>query len=95
MRCVPIISHLVSHSKQTGKKLKAGVVTGRMSKSGLFERGPGLSHLPRTVHHNSVQSLDRVGRRVDMRDDSAEILFQILPREAIVRGSSMRRNSAL
>ena len=30
----------------------------------------------RSVQFSSVQSLDRLGRRGDMRDDSAEILFQ-------------------
>ena len=41
---------------------------------------------------SSVQSLDRLGRRGDTRDDSAEILFQSFLREAIVSNSGMGRN---
>ena len=37
----------------------------------------------------SVQSLDRLGRRGDMWDDSAEILFQSFLQEALVSSSSM------
>ena len=40
----------------------------------------------------SVQSLDWFGRRGDMTDDSAEILFQSFLREAIVSSSGMGRD---
>ena len=40
-----------------------------------------------------LQSCDRLGRRGDMTNDSAEILFQsFLPREAIVSSSGMNRD---
>ena len=35
---------------------------------------------------SSVQSLDRLGRRVDMRDDSAEIFLKSFPQQAIMQG---------
>ena len=38
------------------------------------------------------QSLDRLGRRGDMRDDSAEILFQSFLQEAIVNCSDTGRD---
>ena len=41
---------------------------------------------------SSVQSLDRFGRRGDMRDDSAEILFQSFLQEALVSRSGMGRD---
>ena len=41
---------------------------------------------------SSVQSLDRLGRREDMRDDSAEILFQSFLREALVSSFSVGRD---
>ena len=41
---------------------------------------------------SSVQSLDRLGRRGDTRDDSAEILFQSFLREAIVSHFGMSRD---
>ena len=37
----------------------------------------------------SVQSFDRLGRRVDMRDNSAQILFQSFLQEALVSISGM------
>ena len=40
----------------------------------------------------SVQSLDRLGRREDMRDDSADILFQSFLQEALVSSSGMARD---
>ena len=39
------------------------------------------------VQFSSVQSSDRLGRRGDMRDDSAEILFQSVLHEALVSSS--------
>ena len=44
------------------------------------------------VQFSSVQSLDRFGRRGDMRDDSAEILFQSFLQEALVSSSGMGRD---
>ena len=41
---------------------------------------------------SSVQSRDRLGRRGDMRDDSAEILFQSFLQEALVSSSGMGRD---
>ena len=41
---------------------------------------------------SSFQSIDRSGRRGDMRDDSAEILFQSFLREALVSSSGMGRS---
>ena len=38
---------------------------------------------------SSVQSLDRLGLRGDMRDDSAEILFWSFPQEALMSSSGM------
>ena len=35
-----------------------------------------------SVQFSSVQFLDRLGRREDMTDDSAEILLQLSPRKA-------------
>ena len=40
----------------------------------------------------SPQSLHRLGRQGDMRDDSAEILFQSFLREAVVSSSGMNRD---
>ena len=44
------------------------------------------------VQLSSLQSLDRLDRRVDMRDDSAEILFQSFLHEALVNRSGMGRD---
>ena len=41
--------------------------------------------------YQSNQSLDRLGHRGDMRDDSAEILFQCFLQEALVSSSGMGR----
>ena len=41
---------------------------------------------------SSFQSLDRLGRRGDVRDDSAEIFFQPFRKEAIVSSSGMGRD---
>ena len=41
----------------------------------------------------SVQSLDRSGRQGDVRDDSAEILFQSSLQEAVVGSSRMGRDA--
>ena len=41
---------------------------------------------------SSVQSLDQLGRRGDMRDDSVEILFQSFLQEALVSSSGMGRD---
>ena len=41
---------------------------------------------------SSVQSLDRLGRLVDMRDDSAEILSQSFLQEAPESSSGMGRD---
>ena len=46
------------------------------------------------VQFCSVQSLDRLGRRGDMRDDSAEIFFQSFLHEAIVISSGITPKSA-
>ena len=45
-----------------------------------------------TFHGSSVKSLDRLGRRRDTRDDSAEIIFQSFLREALVSSSGMGRD---
>ena len=45
-----------------------------------------------TIMFSSVQSLDRLDRRGDIRDDSAEILFQSFLQEVIVSSSSMGRD---
>ena len=45
-----------------------------------------------SVQFSSVQSFDRLGRRGDMRDDSAEILFQSFLQEALVSSSGMGRD---
>ena len=47
---------------------------------------------PGSVQFSSVQSLYRMGRRGDMRDNSAEILFQIFLQEALVGSSGMGRD---
>ena len=44
------------------------------------------------VEYSSVQSLDRLGRRGNTRDDSAEILFQSFLQEALVSSSGMGRD---
>ena len=41
---------------------------------------------------SSVQSFDQLGRRRDLRDNSAEILFQSFLQEAAVSSSGMSRN---
>ena len=41
------------------------------------------------LQFSSVQSLDQLDRRGDMRDDSAKIQFQSLLREALVSSSGM------
>ena len=45
------------------------------------------------VQFSSGQSLHRLGRPRDMRDDSAEILFQSFLHEAFVNSSGMDRNA--
>ena len=45
-----------------------------------------------THEFSSVQSLDRLVRREDMGDDSAEILFQSFLQEALVSSSGMGRD---
>ena len=45
-----------------------------------------------TVQLSLVQFLDRLGRRGDWRDDSAEILFQSFLQEAVVSSSVMGRD---
>ena len=45
-----------------------------------------------SLSNSSVQSLYRFGRRGDMRDDSAEILFQSFLQEALVSSSGMGRD---
>ena len=54
---------------------------------------------PRTItsppphhFHTSVQCLDRLGRRRDMKDDSARILFHPFLRTALVSSSRMGRD---
>ena len=44
---------------------------------------------------SSVQSLDRLGRWGDTRDDSAEILFRSFLQEALVSSSGMGRDVRL
>ena len=46
----------------------------------------------RSIHFSAVQSLDLLDRRGDMRDDSAEILFQSFLQEALVGSSGMGRD---
>ena len=48
--------------------------------------------MTKAVQFSSVQSLDRSGRSGDMRDDSAEILFQSFPQEAIMSSAGMGRD---
>ena len=45
-----------------------------------------------TVQFSSVQSLDRMGRRGNIKDDSAEVLFQSFLQEALVSSSGMGRD---
>ena len=40
-----------------------------------------------TDQFDSVQTLDRLGRRKDMKDDSADILFQSSLQDALVNSS--------
>ena len=47
---------------------------------------------PSLGQFSSVQSLDRVGRVGDMREDSAEILFQPFLQVALVSSSGMDRD---
>ena len=44
---------------------------------------------------SSVQSFERLGRRGDMKDDSAELLFQSLLQEAIVSSTGIRQECPL
>ena len=64
-------------------------------------RGRGLSQCAvrivifgdhETAQFSSVQSLDQLGRRRDLMDDSAEILFQSFLQEALVSSSGMGRD---
>ena len=43
---------------------------------------------PECIQFRSVQSLDRLGHRRDMRDDSAEIFFQPFSAGGLCMGSS-------
>ena len=45
-----------------------------------------------TVQFSSDQTLDRLGRRGDIRDDSAEIFFQYFLQKAIVSSSGIGRD---
>ena len=58
----------------------------------LTPNQPRRSYQAETVQFSSFQTLDRLGRNGDMRDDSAEILFQSFLQEALVSSSSMGRN---
>ena len=58
--------------------------------------GSHSSHAPTEkgeIQFSSGQSFDRFGRQGDLRDDSAESLFQSVLREAIVSSSGMGRDS--
>ena len=67
-----------------------------VSNSGVG-RGDAISNIQPIAAENtlgdnwpfSVQSLHRLGRQGDMRDDSAEILFQSFLQEALVSSSGM------
>ena len=48
-----------------------------------------MFYIPVEVLLSSVQSTDRLGRRTDMRDDSAEILFQSFLQEVLVSSSGI------
>ena len=48
---------------------------------------------PAQVQFSSVQSLDPLGHQEDMRDDSAEILFQSFLQEALLSSSSMGKDA--
>ena len=50
------------------------------------------SHSVSSVRFSSVQSLDRLGCRGDMKGDSAEILLQFFLQEAPVSSSGMGRD---
>ena len=52
---------------------------------------PSFVHFA-SVQFGSVRSLDRLGRRGDLRDDSAEILFQSCLQEALVSSSGTGRD---
>ena len=59
---------------------------------GILVPPPPSGTSPETVQFSSVQFLDRLGRRGDMRDDSAEILFQFFLQEALASSSGMGRD---
>ena len=46
-------------------------------------------YMLRQLSVSSLQALDRLGRRRDMRDDSAEIFFLSLLQETLVSSSGM------
>ena len=49
-------------------------------------------HVPMQKQFSSVQSLDRLGRRGDLRDDSAQIFLQSFLQEGLVSNFGMSRN---
>ena len=55
-------------------------------------RQPRMSTQNDQIQFSSVQSLNGLGRRVDMRDDSTEIFFQSFLQEALVSSSGMGRD---
>ena len=64
---------------------RTGWQTDRRTHRQMDEMIPTCSSYIERIAVSSLQSPDRLGRRGDMRDDSAEILFRSFLQEAIVR----------
>ena len=70
-------------------------ITATLTSSRLW-RGCGVTQLyGGSKQFSSFQSLDRLGHRGDRRDDSAELLFQSFPQEALLGSFGFSRDVSL
>ena len=87
-----------TQNKQTTHKQNSTKITNKYLKERLTQRTARLMNrqttsVPRLNDRlSSLQSLDRLGHWGNMRDDSAEILFQSFLKEAFVSSSGLGRN---
>ena len=80
-------------SRRVGRTISLCIHCANANTSAKKKKGREITLCdPGSFSFSSVQSLDRLGRLRDKRDDPTEILFQSFLQEAPVRGSGMGRN---
>ena len=90
-----------SEKEEPSKHVSAATILSDLTTAGILSPGHTLIYTtaalvrfqPNQLRFSSVQSLDRLGRREDMRDDSAEILFQSFLQETTVSSCHCCRRS--